>query len=92
MKALFEKSYGLKLADIPKHTRKTKFGGHVAGKKYFCGYWRRVYEVLEVKEVSDWRQWVAVCRWEDGEVNAHSTRLIPGKDFEVVEEKALSVV
>lgn len=92
MKALIEKQYGLKLADIPKPTRKTKYGGHEAGKKYFCGYWRQVYEVLDVQEVNDWRQWIAVCRWQDGRIDTHSTTLVPGKDFEVIEEKALSAI
>jgi hypothetical protein len=90
MKTLLEKRYGLKLANIPKPTRKTKYGGHEVGKKYFCSYWCKVYEVLRIIELP-LGGWQVVCRWQDGSVNSHSTRLIPGKDFEVIsEEKALS--
>lgn len=82
MREIIEKRTGLKLRDIPKKVN--QYGGHEVGKKYYCGYWNQVYEVLEVKEYNDWRGWSVVCKWDDGRINEHSTRLWHGKDFEVV--------
>jgi hypothetical protein len=84
LKEIIEKRTGLKLSDIPRNALK-KFGGHEAGKKYYCGYWQKVYEVLEVKQVEDWRGWSVVCKWDDGHINEHCTSLHPGHDFIVIE-------
>ena len=82
MKTIIEKRTGLKLQDIPKKVN--KFGGHEVGKTYYCGYWQQTYTVLEAKEVSDWRGWSVLCKWQDGKTNSHSTSLQPGRDFEVI--------
>lgn len=84
MREIIEQRTGLKLQQLPR--KNGKFGGHEVGKTYYCGYWRQTYEVIEVKETNDWRHWTALCKWQDGETNEHSTSLIPGKDFEVVTE------
>jgi hypothetical protein len=83
-KDIFEKRTGLKLKEIDKKQIK-KNGGHEVGKKYYCGYWQQVYEVLEIIENAPVWGWQAVCKWQDGEKNSHCTSLIPGKDFEVLE-------
>ena len=74
--------------DIGKRQIK-KNGGHEVGKKYYCGYWQQVYEVLEVISVpagrGDTCGWQVTCKWQDGEINSHCTNLEPGRDFEVLE-------
>jgi hypothetical protein len=74
MKELTEKQTGLKLKTIKDFE---------PGKTYFCGYWSKVFEVLEVKQHDIWGK-VYVCKWQDGTINTHSTA--PTKnDFEVIE-------
>ena len=83
MKSIIERRTGLKLQNIPR--KNSHFGGgHVVGKKYFCGYWNQVYTVLEIKEVPV-LGWVVVCKWDDGKTNEHSTSLQPRRDYEVLE-------
>jgi len=82
LKQIIEVRTGLKLVDIPKKVN--KFGGHEVGKKYYCGYWQQVYEVLEIKESPVWG-WVVVCKWDDGRINSHCTSLQSRRDFEVLE-------
>lgn len=82
MKSIIESRTGLKLQDIPKKIN--KFGGHEKDNTYYCGYWRKTYKVLEIREVSVYG-WEVVCQWEDGKINSHSTRLWHGKDFLVID-------
>lgn len=84
MRNIVEARTGLTLKEIDKKQCK-KNGGHEVGKKYYCGYWRQVYEVLEIQENVPVWGWQAVCKWNDGHINSHCTKLIPGKDYEVLE-------
>lgn len=60
---------------------------HKVGSTYWCGYWEKIYTVLEINDLK------IKVKWEDGKVVEHMTSLDPGSDYELkpFEYKALYI-
>ena len=52
-------------------------------KTYYCGYWKKTYKVLDIRQHEIWGE-VYQVQWEDGRIGTHFTRLDPNNDFEVI--------
>jgi hypothetical protein len=78
---LAEQRTGLKLAHVKRHG---EYGGHELGKVYYCGYWQQTYKVTAMGKDRVFG-WCVESFWADEHYKNHSTSLIYGKDFEVVE-------
>lgn len=76
LKRVNEKRTGLNLQALPNDPV------HEVGKTYFDGYWFKSYKVLELRELpNSWMGWAVTCRWQDGDITTHCTKLNQYEDF-----------
>ena len=71
---IVEKKTGLKLKEATRNE---------INKIYLCGYWKKTYKVLDIKNHDIWGE-VYQVQWEDGRIGTHFTRFDPKEDFEVI--------
>lgn len=51
-----------------------EIGPRKVGGRYYCGYWGKEYDVLDIEtDRTQWPPWRVVIRWEDGRESWHCT-------------------
>ena len=63
----------------------TKDSKYTPGKRYWCGYWEKWYDVLAVEYDKEypWRLKNVTVKWQDGRIGTHCTQLDPRGDYEL---------
>jgi hypothetical protein len=51
-----------------------EIGPQRVGGRYYCGYWGKEYDVLDIDtDRTAWPAWQITIRWEDGRETSHCT-------------------